>query len=178
MSLKNQNTGMEAPTRQPMDIFHPDMEDEDMIEYYDTPTPPRRPMRREPPTQYTTDDIMNSLSDLKMKISNMTMSCSAAPERIREEGDKLIQEFHNRYSGMTDDVESSFRKKSEEIEQKFYEKMNVDFYRLKSLVDDIVEAETKLFKFNTFKRFMFWFGCFTNIGTFSVLLALLVLNYL
>ena len=106
------------------------------------------------------------------------MSCSEAPERIREEGDRLIQEFHNRYSGMTDDVESSFRKESEEIEQKFYEKMNVDFYRLKSLVDDIVEAETKLFKFNTFKRFMFWFGCFTNIGTFSVLLALLVLNYL
>ncbi len=106
------------------------------------------------------------------------MDCSNSAKQIRTEGDRLIEEFHNRYSGMTDDVEISFRKKSEEVEKRFYEELNVDFYRLKSLVDDVVEAETKLFKFNTFKRFLFWFGCFTNIGAFSVLLALLVLSYL
>jgi len=177
MSLRNLHTGMDAPTRQPIDIFYPELEDDTMIEFIEEPTPPKRPMRREP-TRYSTDDIMNSLSDMKSKISEMTMTCSAAPNRIREEGNKLIQEFNKKYSDITLKEERSFSERAEQIEKQFYEKLRIDLYNLESIENDIKETEERLFKFNTFKRFMFWFGCFTNIGAFSVLLALLVLNYL
>ena len=177
MSLRNLHTGMDAPTRQPMDIFYPELEDDTMIEFIEEPTPLKRPMRREP-TRYSTDDIMNSLSDMKSKISEMTMTCSAAPNRIREEGNKLIQEFNKKYSDITLKEERSFSERAEQIEKQFYEKLRIDLYNLESIENDIKETEERLFKFNTFKRFMFWFGCFTNIGAFSVLLALLVLNYL
>lgn len=108
----------------------------------------------------------------------MTTTCSAAPNRIREEGDKLIQEFHKKYTDITLKEERSFSERAEQIEKQFYEKLRIDLYNLESIEKDIKETEERLFKFNTFKRFMFWFGCFTNIGAFSVLLALLILNYL
>lgn len=108
----------------------------------------------------------------------MTTTCSAAPNRIREEGDRLIQEFHKRYTEITRKEEIEFSKQAEQTEKQFYEKLRIDLYNLESIEKDIKETEERLFKFNTFKRFMFWFGCFTNIGAFSVLLALLILNYL
>lgn len=108
----------------------------------------------------------------------MTTTCSAAPNRIREEGDKLIQEFNKKYTDITLKEERSFSERAEQIEKQFYEKLAVDLSYLDRIKSDIANSEEKLFKFNTFKRFMFWFGCFTNIGAFSVLLALLILNYL
>ena len=108
----------------------------------------------------------------------MTTTCSAAPNLIREEGDKLIQEFNKKYTDITLKEERSFSERAEQIEKQFYEKLAVDLSYLDRIKSDIANSEEKLFKFNTFKRIMFWFGCFTNIGAFSVLLALLILNYL
>jgi len=108
----------------------------------------------------------------------MTTTCSAASNRIREEGDKLIQEFHKKYDDITQKEVYSFHDKAEYYEKKMCESLEHNIRKLDFLNSELDSARAELFKFNKFKRFLFWFGCFTNIGAFSVLLALLVLNYL
>lgn len=160
-----------------MDIFYENDEDEFIVDTYEQEPPrwkPQQPVRK----KSTSEQLMKAISDLETKVTNMTTSCSTASDRIREEGNKLIQEFNKKYSDITLKEERSFSERAEQIEKQFYEKLRIDLYNLESIENDIKETEERLFKFNTFKRFMFWFGCFTNISAFSVLLALLILNYL
>lgn len=108
----------------------------------------------------------------------MTTTCSESPNQIREEGDRLIKEFHEKYRDITQKEIIAFSNRGKEIEEEFYKKIRIDLYNLGDMKKDLETEKDKLFRFNTFKRFLFWFGCITNIGSLSILLAILVLHYL
>ena len=177
MSLVNRNTGMEAPRRKTMDIFYENDEDDIIIDNYEQEPPkwkPRQPARRD----NTSEKLLQAIYDLSSKVTSLTTDCSNSAKQIRTEGDRLIEEFHKKYDDITQKEVYSFVDKAEYYEKEMCESLEHNIQKLDFLNRELDSARAELFTFNKFKRFLFWFGCFTNIGAFSVLLALLVLNYL
>ena len=81
LSLRNMNTGMEAPSRRTMDIFYENDEDDIIIDNYEQEPPkwkPRQPAHRD----NTSEKLLQAIYDLSSKVTSLTMDCSNSAKQI------------------------------------------------------------------------------------------------
>ena len=90
---------------------------------------------------------------------------------LQREGDKLIQEFRQRYSTAVTQELESFNKTAEGFTEELASQSTSYIMELNKLEYDLEQDRKKMFTFTKLKGFLFWLGCMTNIGTFLFLLV-------
>ena len=92
-------------------------------------------------------------------------------QSLKKEGDRLIQEFRQRYSTSVTREISTFTNTATGLTEELASQTNSYIMNLTSLKYDIERERKRIFTFTKLKSFLFWCGCLTNLGTFLFLLV-------
>ena len=90
---------------------------------------------------------------------------------LREEGDRLIKEFQQRYSTAVTKEIADYTETAKGLTKELASQTTSYILDLNSLKYDIDQERKKMFTFTKLKSALFWFGCVTNLGTFLFLLV-------
>ena len=173
MSLVNMETGQQAPARQQLkqlnQMSRQELENSLLKEVLADYTEKWNIQQQEQADfiRHQTEEI-ERLQAIVQHQQSLNEQLSKALQR---EGDKLIQEFRQRYSTAVTQELESFNKTAEGFTEELASQSTSYIMELNKLEYDLEQDRKKMFTFTKLKGFLFWLGCMTNIGTFLFLLV-------
>lgn len=173
MSLVNMETGQQALARQQMkqlnQISRQELENSLLKEVLADYTEKWKDQKEEQ-IQFIQQQTQE-MERLQAMIANQQSLHEQLSSDLHREGDKLIQEFRQRYSTAVTQELESFNRTAEGLTEELASQSTSYIMELTKLKYDLEHDRKKMFTFTKLKGFLFWFGCITNIGTFLFLLV-------
>ena len=171
MSLINMETGQPAPARQQLkqlnEMSRQELENSLLKEVLADYTEKWNIQQQE-----QTDFIRHQtekIEQLQAIVQHQQSLNEQLSQSLKKEGDRLIQEFRQRYSTSVTQEISTFTNTATGLTEELASQTNSYIMNLTSLKYDLEHDRKRMFTFTKLKSFLFWFGCMTNIGTFLFL---------